>query len=318
MIKKTLAFFLQISIGLLIAGPLLAQDVAPPAADETLIYVIRPGRILGGAAGFWIGVNDKTVARVRNKKHAIIRAKAGLITLNLANSGAIAAATTVDDRPGETVYLKWRLGDTEITELDEAAANKLMRKTKLMKPLDAPRPNNEADVVLLNISRLGIDVMRPQANRPEPDGEHAVITVFRRGDARKFDFGVWSDSGFVATLSAQNAASIKVPAGRHHFMAGNLGTSLLRADVEAGGNYYFWVDYGAMMGRVRLTPVEQSQSGDLDKWLSDVTWVEPDPDAMTVNFGKREEIVREYIRREAERADRGDVGFALVASPHRY
>ena len=67
--------------------------------------------------------------------------------------------------------------------LNLQAAKKPMRKTRLMNPLDAPHPINKADVVLLNASRLGIDVMRPQASRPEPGEEHAVITVSKRGNA---------------------------------------------------------------------------------------------------------------------------------------
>ena len=59
----------------------------PPADDETLIYVIREGRMLGAAVGQWIAINDQVVARLRSNRHAVIRAKAGLITLNLSNSG---------------------------------------------------------------------------------------------------------------------------------------------------------------------------------------------------------------------------------------
>lgn len=80
-----------------------AAAVAPPADDETLIYVIREGRMLGAAGGHWIAINDKTVARLRSDKHAVIRAKSGLITLNLANSGVPVfsdATGTRGDCPG--------------------------------------------------------------------------------------------------------------------------------------------------------------------------------------------------------------------------
>ena len=39
-----------------------AEDIAAPAADETLIYIFRVGRFVGGGAKLWIAVNDQTVA----------------------------------------------------------------------------------------------------------------------------------------------------------------------------------------------------------------------------------------------------------------
>ena len=294
------------------------SEVAPPAADETLIYVIRESRLLGKANGYWIALNDQTVARLRNKKHAIIRAKAGILTLSLANSGYIFAAATIDDRAGETVYLRWRLGDTELTEIDQSAANKLLKKSKLMDPIDAPMPNNEEMAVLMNLSRLGFDLMQPATQQLEPDDEHAVITFFRRGEADKFDFGISGEHGYVGTLAANEAVSIAVPAGIHHFMASNLGTSLLKARVEAGKQYYVWFDYGKMMGRVRLTPITREQSKDLEGWLEKVSYVQRNPSADSESVRKREEIAGAFIRSAADRTETGQADFHLLASDHAF
>lgn len=294
------------------------SEVAPPAADETLIYVIRESRLLGKANGYWIALNDQTVARIRNKKHAIIRAKAGILTLSLANSGYIFAAAAIDNRPGETVYLKWRLGDTELTEIDESAASKLLKKSKLMDPIDAPKPNNEEMAVLMNLSRLGFDLMQPATGQLEPDAEHAIITFFRRGEADKIDFGISGEQGYVGTLAADEAVSIAVPAGTHHFMASNLGTSLLKAQVEAGKRYYVWYDYGKMMGRVRLTPVTREQSKDLQGWLEKVSYVQRDPSAASEGVRKREEIAGAYIRSAAARTETGQADFHLLGSEHAF
>jgi len=293
-------------------------EIAPPAADETLIYVIRESRILGKANGYWIALNDQTVARVRNKKHAIIRAEAGILSLSLANSGYIFAAAAIDNRPGETVYLRWRLGDTELTEIDEAAANKLLKKSKQMDPIDAPMPNDEEMAVLMNLSRLGFDLMQPATEQLEPDDEHAIITFFRRSEADKFDFGISGEHGYVGTLAANEAVSIAVPAGSHYFMAANLGTSLLKAQVEAGKRYYVWFDYGKMMGRVRLTPVTREQSKDLDGWLDDVSHVQRDPSATSESIHRREEIASAYIRSAVERTATGEADFHLLGSEHAF
>ena len=50
-----------------LAGVLAQEsEFAPPAHDETLIYVIREGRFTGSMNKMWIAVNDRTVARVEN------------------------------------------------------------------------------------------------------------------------------------------------------------------------------------------------------------------------------------------------------------
>lgn len=295
-----------------------AVAVAPPADDETLIYVIREGRMLGAAGGHWIAINDKTVARLRNDKHAVIRAKAGLITLNLASAGVPVFPAAIDDRPGETVYLKWRLGDKELTELDEAAAAKFLRKTKPMDPIEAPSPNAEEIPVLINLSRLGFDLMQPATEALTPDDEHGVITMFRRKEADKIDLGVWSEHGFVGTLGANEAVSIAVPPGTHFFLAGNVGTSLLKAEVEAGKRYYAWLDYGKMVGRVRLTPVALSESKDLQKWLKKTKQVEMSPQAVTNRIRDREEIVTDFLRLAIERANSGTADFTLLDNDDAY
>lgn len=75
--------------------PAAAQEVAPPAADETLIYIFRVGRFVGGGAKMWVAVNDKTVARLENKGYAAVRVKAGAVTLNLASIGMVNAAAAL-------------------------------------------------------------------------------------------------------------------------------------------------------------------------------------------------------------------------------
>ena len=127
-----------------LAGVLAQEsEVAPPSDDETLIYVIREGRFTGSMNKIWIAVNDQTVARVENDAYAIVRAKAGRITLNLATTGIVAGVIAVDDRPGETVYLTWRLSDVHMAELEATAAHELLANIKQTPPLEELRRNNE-------------------------------------------------------------------------------------------------------------------------------------------------------------------------------
>ena len=316
--KIRLGFASHIAVLFLLpAAPATAADgIAPAADDETLIYVIRPKRFTGGAVGFWIAVNDQTVARVKHKKHAVVRAKAGRISLNLAIQGSPVATIAVDDRPGETVYLKYRLGDENIVEVDEEAAHKLMRKSKLMDPIGEALPNNEEIRALLNLSRFGFELMRPASSRLEPDSEAAVITLFRRNEVPKLEFGICGEDGFVATLKANEGVDLRVPAGDHFFLAGQTGTTVMKASVEAGKRYYAWLDVGKMILRVRLTPVARDQANDLDAWLTDVEWVELNPEAMTTRINEREGLVVGFVQSVVEKANQGAADFTVLAADH--
>ena len=312
---------LFLSILVPVATPVVADEppaVEPPGPDETLVWVIREGKMMGAAYGHWIAVNDETVGSLRNDTHVILRLPAGINTLNVASSGTSAAAIALDHRGGETVYLLYELGATEFIELDEKRAHKLIRKTDPGKPIDAITPNNEQFVVLMNLSRLGFDVMEPAAGPLEPDAEHGVVTIFRQKDGKKLEFGIWNDSGFVGTLGAREAVSVRLPAGSHFFMAGNLGVTQMRADVEAGKRYYAWLDYGGWIGRVRLTPVPASDAKELEKLLSKVTYVAPGSAAAQEGVTVREQIVVDYVREIAAMAQRGEIDYNLLGPENAF
>jgi hypothetical protein len=93
---------------------------------------------------------------------------------------------------------------------------------------------------------------------------------------------------------------------------------LLKAEVEAGKRYYAWLDYGKMMGRVRLTPVSSSQSGELQKWLKKTKQVELIPQAVTNRIRNREEIVTDFLRLAIERANSGAADFTLMGRDDAY
>lgn len=292
--------------------------VAPPGPDETLIYVIREGKMLGAAGGHWIAINDQTVGTLRNDTHTVLRYPAGVITLNIAQGGYPEAAVALDDRPGETVYLLYELGATEFIELDEQKAQKLIRKTDRSKPIDAVMPNDEQAAVLMNLSRLGFDLMEPAAGPAEPDAGHGVVTIFRQKDGDKLDFGIWNQHGFVGTLGPRQAVSLKLKPGSYFFMASNLGYTQMRADVEAGKRYYAWLDYGGWIGRVRLTPVPASDADELDKMLRKVSYVQPGPAVDAEAVRVRERTVVEFINGVAQQAEAGEVSYNLLGPENAF
>lgn len=291
-------------------------EVDPPAADETLIYICRDNAF-GKGYKHWIAVNDKTVARISEKRCAAVRAKSGIITLNLATMGGVLGAVLLDDRPGETAYLRWKLGD-ELREIGAEEGEPLVLKYKSMDPLDEERPNDQQVSVLINPGRFGLELMHPAIAQAEADDEAAVITFFRRGEKTKFDLGIWSESGLVGSIGRNQGVEIRLPPGEHYFLASSVGTSLLKANVESGNRYHVWLDYGKMLGRVRLTPVTRDNSESLSKWLEEVEMLSLNPDAMSNHVRTREKIVSEYVRAAAAKARSGAADSHELDGRHAY
>ena len=276
----------------------IETGVTPPSADETLIYVMREWRFVGGGGSNWVAVNNQTVDRLANGKYAVVRAKAGRITLNLAIAGIVVAPIALDDRPGETVYLKWRVGDLTFREVSETEGREFLKKAKRTKGIEAPLPNNEEIDVLANLSRMGFDLTRPTLQKIEPDSEHGVITFFRREDGRNVELGIWSDQGFVSTLRIKEGIRLQVPAGDHYFLSANKGASILKAEIQAGKEYFAWLDFGEGFGGVRLTPIPMQDVNKLKTWLKDISWVELDPDTITPRIRERGEVVNAFMQTE--------------------
>ena len=293
--------------------------VLPPAADETLIYVFRkfPGY------GIWIAVNDQTVSPLKkNKRHAVVRAKAGLITLNAARGGIVIGEIAIDDRPGETVYVlvssSGFVPKFAVEEISPDDAAKRMRKTKpedLMEPL----ANNEYHKVLLNPGQLGFDLMRPADGALEPDASSAVITFFRRKDKLgDLDIGIWGSDGLIGDLRNEEAFSVRVRPGQHFFVAGRGSTSVLRAQVEAGKHYYVWLDVGTWVQGIKLVPIEGSQEGKLQEWLSAATFLKLNESALTPRVRERGDIVMSYVNQGIAKAKSGEIGVRVLAAAHAF
>ncbi len=276
----------------------LAQEseVAPPADDETLIYVIREGRFAGSMNKMWIAINDQTVARVKNDAYAIVRAKAGRITLNLATAGIVAGAIAVDDRPGEKVYLRWRLGDVHVAELDAAEAHELLATLEQTPPIEELRSNNEQVQANYALDVLGLDLTHPTTDVVEPDAEHAVITIFRREKLERLKVAVWGTDSYIAALDANQGIRIKVPAGEHTIFTGLIPKAWLHTNVEAGKNYYAWIKIG--FAKMSVVPIRPKDVKKLDKWLKKIEFVAVDPDSVTNRVREREEIVTDFLKEE--------------------
>src|SRR5262249_51473227 len=133
-----------------------------------------------------------------------------------------------------------------------------------------------------------------------------------------FKFGVWGEDRHIATLSANEAVDIRLDPGEHFFLSGHVGTTLLRANVEAGKHYYAWIDVGEMVFRVKMMPVETREATELEKWLSEVTYVRLDPAAQTPRVLERETLVTDWVQSVVERARGGTVDYTELGSAHAF
>ncbi len=279
-----------------------------PAADETLIYVLREGRFAGAGTKQWIAVNDQTVARVKNKRYAVVRVPAGIVTLNIASQGLVHGSIAVDDRPGETVYVKYRLGDRRLREVDAEEGTAFLRKAKAMKPIGEPRPNNERIHALINVGTLK-NAMVAADERVLPSSEYAVITFYRKQDKSKMDLGLWSTTGFVGMLQANEGMDARFTPGKHAFLAGFVGKTLMQANLEAGKHYLAELDLGSIVLRVKII---ERQVANVSKVYKKLDWVRVEPDAITSRFIERGKILGEYVQELVARADNGKLDFTTV------
>ncbi len=276
-----------------------ADAVAPPADDETLVYVLREG----GGGKVWLAVNDQTVGRLKNRSYEIVRANAGLVTVNIAISGIPKAAIALDDRAGETVYIKWELAERHFTEIDEAEALQFIEKHKRTDPIDEVQENNEEIRVLMDLGNMGFDLMQPAEKRLAPDEHHAVVTLFRPQKKAFMVTGIWGEQGYLGTLEAGQGIEVLLPEGEHYFLTGSVGTAMLRARVEAGKRYYAWLDIG---GRSQLKPIGPKDAKKALKWMEGMEYVQLDPALVTSRVQERERIVLAHFSKRAAGARNGD------------
>lgn len=313
--------------GALVFGIILAVGVVSSAGaqsaeqevsdDETLIYLIEE-KGLGGVK-FNISLNDEIVGRMKHKQFTSLRVKAGRLTLSIWRGRNVFGAIALDDRPGEVVYLRHKWGVPQIFEISAEEYSDLQRKLKPAKQESVANIEYPPDTKLLslvNIGRLGFELMMPSKARLKPDDEHAVITLFRREEFPGVPFSVWGDDGLVASLQMNEAVDIRVPTGEYYFFATQTGTTVMRAQVKAGEQYYAWLDIGKLRANLRLTPVAPEQSSDLGKWMSLLQWVELNEEAMTRRVRERANEVAAHFAGETERARNGVIGFQELTAGH--
>jgi len=130
------------------------------------------------------------------------------------------------------------------------------------------------------------------------------------------DIGIWCSDGFIGDLRNEEALSVRVAPGEHFFFAGHTFTSVLRAQVEAGKQYYVWQDVSLWTEGIKLVPIEGSQERELQEWLSDTTLLELNESALTPRVRERCDIVMSYVNETISKAKSGQIGVGVLGAAH--
>ena len=107
-----------------------------------------------------------------------------------------------------------------------------------------------------------------------PDNQHALVTFMRPSSfGGAIQFGLWDSESFVGILSAGSSVQYLAKPGEHLFLARAENWSYVKADLEAGKQYFILgkVFPGVWRARVAFDPVTKGDGttqAQIDKWLS--------------------------------------------------
>lgn len=157
-------------------------------------------------------------------------------------------------------------------------------------------------VLALSLFGCGSSLMQTRtASSAPPRPDKAVVTFLRPsifGGAIRF--GLWDGDELVGVLTARSYIQYSVKPGPHIFMARAENWSYVKADLEAGKNYYILgkVFPGFWKARCALDPVKKEDSTtqqQIDKWLRELTPIEIIPGKAEAYAQPRVQQVREAV-----------------------
>ncbi len=240
----------------------------PVAEDRTGVYVIRGSAFQGSGRSLWVAVNDAVVASLSNGSHVYLTLESGLNTVHGVQGFAGFAHTTIDNLPGETVFVSIDYLMGTATILDPALGKTMVAKTKVLEPLAELRKNDALDNTLLTPGVLGLNLMVDSDQKLLPDAEHAVVTFYRTDKLiAQWPFDIWSQEGYLGSTVGNTYFQVKLKPGKHTFLSISEQYSLLEADLEANKEYAveLSVGMGWNQAHIKLLPVDLESD---DKFLA--------------------------------------------------
>ncbi len=298
--------------GKLTANKTLIEQFTPPVIpekNETLVYVIRQSSMLGAARGLYVGINDKVVADLYSGTYCYFKINDGINTLNLEQGTIPFSYYRLANRPGKTVYLYFEMTSGKLSEITEDLGITAIMKSQMAKDIGKPKNNKGYLSALINPGFLNLYLMKETTDKTNPDTENANITFIRpQSYAKDMAFGIWNESKFLGNLKGETYFQIKVPAGKHNFFGKSEHFSVLKADVEAGKNYYIQVaaNMGWSQAHVKLLPIKSDkEQNEIQKWLTNSKKVTIDETAIDPQVKKRLNLALPHIKTALNNVDKG-------------
>ncbi len=291
--------------GKLTANKKLIKQFEPafvPEKNESLVYVIRKNQTVGATRGLFVALNDKIISNIHTGDYCYFKIDNGINTVNLEQSLPF-HFFRLDNRAGEIIFLYFEMISIttgKFSELPTDLGITAVMESKMAKDIGEPKINNWYTSGLMNPEFVDLYLMKKTDNTMIPDSENAIITFIRPQTYKKdMAFGIWSESKFLGNLKCETYFQIKVPTGKYNFFGKSEHFSSLKADVEAGKNYYIQVaaSGGWLQPHIRLLPVtiEKKQS-EIQAWLDSCNLVTVDEMVLDTRIKERLDLALPYIK----------------------
>jgi len=278
------------------------QPAFIPEKNETLVYVIRKSQIIGATRGLYVGLNDQIISNIHSGEFCYFKMNNGINTINLEQQLPF-HYYRIDNRPGEIIYLYFEMISIttgKFSELPKDLGITAVMQSEMAKDMGDPKNNNWYVSILMNPDLLNLYLMKETDIAVTPDSENALITFIRpQSYKEERAFGIWNENKFLGNLKGKTYFQIKIPAGNYTFLGKSEHFSILKAEVEAGKNYFVQVaaSGGMMLPHIRLLPVTNDiKQSDIQVWLDDSKHVIIDETVISAQINERLDLALPYIK----------------------
>lgn len=321
---------------------LVAQFKAPvtPTDQETAVYVVRTNAFAGSALSVWVSCNENYVSELPSGSYCYFKTRSGLNTITAESSGSPLAWSSVDDCPGDSVFLKLDYARGTLERIPRDQGITLLSLYEKALPYKKNAESDRYETVLLNPGLLGLHLMKPATETGTPKlQDQATVTFIRNQNLVKemsagqwggigwggnsnsqtipdvempsgkagIPIGIWSEDGWIGNLMEQTYIQLQIAPGDHLFFCKGESWSVSQASIEAGKQYVILVEAsrGFQQANIQFTQVEEEavQKGYVNKWLNTYTRLTKDENTIDATIQARLDAALPLIRKAANMVD---------------
>lgn len=174
-----------------------------------------------------------------------------------------------------------------------------------------------AAAVMMLLTGCATPMMTKTSTVSSPPAGKAIVTFVRPtmfGGA--IQFGIWDSDKFVGILAARSYVQYAADPGEHLFLARAENWSYVKANLEAGKEYFVVgkVFPGVWKARVALAPVKKDEllrpgeTAKVEKWLKDLS-----PTVPMASLVDRYSAPRvDQVRQSVEKFKKGKAGYGVL------